>query len=189
MRRLASHWYHIYLGNLVQFLLPTYSHDILAQADHQHTEYIKSTYRLPGLDELGHLQHGLSSFFHPVRKRLAKKVELFPPHRRAKGEKPENILGNHVSLVNASLDLLSNTSTLYPETVLNAMRQSKLGPLCRLGQQLLDAVLARKLDQVGLPARRVHGVLPLASLFILVEAKRVRSLGLVYCRGCAGGHD
>lgn len=84
------------------------------------------------------------------------------------------VLGNHVSFVDVTLDLLSHTSTLHPQTVLDPVSKTVLGALASVWQQVLDAVLAGHLDQLGLAALRVDGVLPLARHGVLVEAEGVR---------------
>lgn len=91
--------------------------------------------------------------------------------------------------MNVSLDLLSHTGTLDPQSVLDAMSEAILGALVGLGQQLLDAVLARQLDQLGLAALGEHGALPLAGGRVLVEAEWVRALLLVRSRGGSLGDD
>lgn len=95
-----------------------------------------------------------------------------------------NILCNHVSFVDVTLDLLSHTSTLHSQTVLNTVRKSVFGSLCRLGQQILNSVLACQLHQLRLSAVRVHRVLPLPCDGVFVESERIRSLFLV-----AGGRS
>ena len=94
-----------------------------------------------------------------------------------------------MSLVDVSLDALSHTGTLHAQTVLHAIRQAVLDALLGLGQQVLDTVLARHLDQLRLPALRVHGILPDAGCGVLVDLEGVRAGLLVLCRGVALGDD
>lgn len=94
-----------------------------------------------------------------------------------------------MSLVQATLDLLSHTGTLYAQAVLNAVCQSRLLALGRLRQQLLDAVVVCHLDELSLAALRVRRVLPLARYRMLVGHERVRSLALVGGKGRAAGNN
>jgi len=84
-----------------------------------------------------------------------------------------------VSLVNVSLDLLSDTRALDPQAMLHTVCQAVFRALGRLGQELLDAVLARQLDELRLPPLRVYRVLPLSCHGMLVEAEGVRPLLLI----------
>lgn len=100
-----------------------------------------------------------------------------------------DVLGNHVSFVNMTLDPLSNPGTLDSQTVLDTISQSELGALGCGRQQPLDAILPRHLHQLRLPALRVHGVVPFARHGVLVESERVRSLLLGGRLGLALGDE
>lgn len=91
--------------------------------------------------------------------------------------------------MNVTLDLLSHTSALDPQTVLDPVSQAVLGTLASLGQQLLDAVFPRHLDQLSLPALRVYGIVPFSRRGMLVEAEGVRALLLEGCLGGLFGKD
>lgn len=94
-----------------------------------------------------------------------------------------------MSLVNVTLDLLSHTCTLDSQTMLDTMCQSVLSALACRGQQVLDAVLARHLDKLGLATLRVGWILPLARHGVLVKAEGVRSCLLVTGLGGGFGDD
>ncbi len=99
---------------------------------------------------------------------------------------PVYVLGNHVSLVNVSLDLLSHARTLDAQAVLDAVRQALRRVLLRGRQQVRDAVVARHLQELCLPPRRVHGVLQTTCHGVFVEFERVRAQLLKGCRRRAG---
>lgn len=94
-----------------------------------------------------------------------------------------------MSLVDASLDLLSHTSTLYPQTMFNPLCKLVFGALLRLREQLFDSVLARQLHELSLPPIRIDRVLPFSCDWVLVEDEGVWALLLVACRCGAVGDD
>lgn len=108
----------------------------------------------------------------------------------------QNVLVNEIPLKDVTLNLLPDTSTLDPETELDALPQPDVGALGPRGEQLLDAVVSRQLDELRLPPQRVDGVLPEArhrvlcrlegvGRRLLVSRLRRRSLRL----GGRGGED
>lgn len=99
------------------------------------------------------------------------------------------ILCNHVSFVNVTLDLLSHTRTLYPQTMLNTMSQLEFGALGRLRQQLFNPVLSRQLHELRLSSLRVDGILPSACHGVFVESKWIGSLLLEWRRSSAGSDE
>lgn len=76
--------------------------------------------------------------------------------------------------MDVTLDFLSNTRALDAQAVLDAVHQALRRVLVRRRQQVRDAVVARHLEQLRLPPRRVHGVLQAAGLRVLVEFEGVR---------------
>ena len=90
-------------------------------------------------------------------------------------------LSNHLPLVYTPLDLLAHTRSLYAQAQFDTAAQRLLGLLGRVGQKLLDAVLARQFDQLRLPPQRVLGVVPLARDGVFCGLEGVRSVFLVAC--------
>lgn len=78
-----------------------------------------------------------------------------------------------------ALDSLSNTGTLDSKTELHPPGQPRLRALRGLGKKLLDTVLPRHLDELGLPPQRVDGVMPFARHGVLPELERVGARELV----------
>jgi hypothetical protein len=117
--------------------------------------------------------------------------ERFVSHEMGlpKNEERKNVLCNHMSFVDVTLDLLSHTGTLYSQTVLNTLSQLVLCALVRLRQQLLNAVLSCQLHELHLPPLRIDRVLPSSSDGVLVESERVRSLLLEWRRRSAGSNE
>lgn len=101
----------------------------------------------------------------------------------------DNIPGHDHSLVNLSLDLLSHTRTLDPQTKLDTLGDASLGTLDRGWQKLLDAILACELDELGLSTQRVDRVMPLAGIGVLVGGERIRRELLEASLGSAGGSN
>ena len=91
--------------------------------------------------------------------------------------------------MDVTLDLLSHTSTLDSQAMLDPMSQLVFGSLSCVGQQILNTVLTSHLDQLSLAALGVYGILPFPCHGVLVEAERVRSLLLVSSLGCVFGKD
>lgn len=85
-----------------------------------------------------------------------------------------NVLCSQHSLVSMTLDFLPDTGTAHLQTVLDPVPYALLGALGREGQQLLDALLAGQLDELGLAPQRELGVVPLAGDGVLVRQERVR---------------
>lgn len=100
-----------------------------------------------------------------------------------------DVLGNHVSFVNVTLDPLSNTGTLDSQTVLDTVSKSELGALGCRRQQLLHAILPRQLHQLRLSTLRVHGVVPFARHGVLVVSEWVCSFLLVGRLGLTLGDE
>lgn len=85
----------------------------------------------------------------------------------------KDVLCNHVPLVLVTLDLLPNTRALDAQALSDPLLQPHVRPLLGIGQELLDAVLARQLGQLRLPSQRVLGIVPPAGFFVILEAERV----------------
>lgn len=100
-----------------------------------------------------------------------------------------NVLCNHVSFVDVTLDPLSHTSTLDSQTMLNTLSQLVLCALVRLGQQLLNAMLSRQLHELHLPSLRIDRVLPSSGDGVLVESEGIGSLLLEWRRSGAGSNE
>lgn len=92
------------------------------------------------------------------------------------GGEDSHVPCNHVSLISMTLDLLSHTSTLDPQSVLYTISKPGISSLARFWQQLFHAIHTRHLDQICLPPGRVHGILPLSRRGILIRSERVWSL-------------
>lgn len=114
---------------------------------------------------------------------------LNPPCMREYIYMTSNVLCNHVSLVDVALDLLSHTSTLYSQTVLDTLSELVLGALVRLRQQLLNAMLPRQLHELHLPPLGIDRVLPSSGDGVLVESEGVRPLLLERRRRRAGSDE
>lgn len=110
-------------------------------------------------------------------------------HEERERENMDNVLCNHVSFVDVTLDLLSHTGTLYSQAVLNTLSQLVLCALVRLRQQLLNSMLSCQLHELHLSPLRIDWVLPSSSDGVLVESERARSLLLEWRRMSAGSNE
>ena len=84
-----------------------------------------------------------------------------------------------MTFVGVTLDSLSGTGTLDPETKLHPLGQLRLRALCALGEKFLNAILSRHLHKFGLPPQRVDRVMPLARHGVLPESERIGTRKLV----------
>lgn len=79
-------------------------------------------------------------------------------NKRRRANNDHHILAVQASLELVALDALAHARALDAGAELDLLGEADLGLLARPRQQVLDAVLARVLDQHGLPAQRVDGV-------------------------------
>ena len=145
---------------------------------------------LPGLDHLRHVQHSLSSLLEPVDLSVTILSSNALPGPSA--APPHDALGLQLSLALLSLWTLSNTGSLYSQSVLLSPPQPLRWALDAEWHQIFDAISLRKLDEISLAAQREDRVVPVAGNRVLVRLERARyrlnGLGCgCWSFGCCGG--